>query len=110
MALREDGLRSFCGNLRGKSYGIQPNTSFLRGKVMDKHCNPTKKPFRIGQLVRFIEPVSDPVDYGLDIVLDLRWRDNIQEWQVYSLCQRTGVAEWQWSEDFVPIEENDGNL
>jgi len=77
---------------------------------MDKHSDPNKKPFRIGQLVRFVEPVPDPVDYGLDIVLDLKWSAKLNEWQIYSLSQRTGMTEWQWSEDFVPIGENDDNL
>ena len=66
----------------------------------------SRKPFYVGQLVRFVEPIPNPVDYGLDIVLDLRWGGIVHGWQLFALSQRTGKKEWLDAEDFVPVGEN----
>ena len=78
----------------------------LRGEAMKASEDKSKKPFYVGQLVRFVEPLPDPADHGLDIVLDLKWRMHPGEWYIYVLSQQTGKKQWLWAEDFVPVEKN----
>jgi hypothetical protein len=70
---------------------------------MIEHKNRHKKPFEIGQLVKYVERLLKPADYGLDIVLDLEWSDKLEEWKVYALSQRTGRTEWCWAHNFRTV-------
>ena len=73
---------------------------------MVEYSNRNRKPFYVGQLVRWIGLPS--FGGGLDIILDIQW-DTVSDaaWEIHTLDQRTGIKQWLRAEDFEPVGEND---
>jgi len=70
---------------------------------MDKHCDPKKEPFKIGQLLKDY----NKFDLGFSIVLDIKWDSKVNNWFVLVYHQHEGEKVWDFSKFFLPAGETD---
>ena len=70
---------------------------------MIDYRNKAKKPFKVGELVRWRNLGKSS---ALSLVLELEWNSFESLWLVVVLSQRTGNKIFRTADCFVPIEEN----
>ena len=70
---------------------------------MIEYCNPDRKPFKIGQLVK----ETKREHLGFSVVLDLIWESERASWSVVLYHQHEGKTFTEHSYYFEPAEPSD---
>ena len=74
---------------------------------MIEHRCKSRKPFKVGNLLRYHEPWEWLRPSLLFLVLDLKWDSQTGDWLVTLLVHQTGTTEVGYAQFYEPAEPSD---